>query len=49
MGIDRAVFYFAGGEVTVWDFAGQLEYTATHQLFVSAEVYSIETEVIYSQ
>lgn len=26
------------GELTVWDFAGQLQYTVTHQFFLSIEV-----------
>jgi GTPase SAR1 family protein len=39
IGVDRKTFSLAEGEVSVWDFAGQLEYTNTHQLFLSTEVY----------
>ena len=38
VGVDCETFNIAGGEVTVWDFAGQLEYTVTHQFFLSSEV-----------
>lgn len=27
-----------GSQVSVWDFAGQLEYTVTHQYFLSSKV-----------
>lgn len=38
VGIDLETLPIAQGEVTVWDFAGQMEYTATHQFFLSIEV-----------
>ena len=38
VGIDCKPLNLAGGEVMVWDFAGQLEYAATHQFFLSTEV-----------
>lgn len=38
VGIDCTTLNLAKGEVTVWDFAGQLEYTTTHQFFLSLEV-----------
>lgn len=27
-----------GGQISVWDFGGQMEYTVTHQFFLSNEV-----------
>lgn len=38
VGVDLDTFNVAGGEVTLFDFAGQLEYTATHQFFLSSQV-----------
>ena len=38
IGIDFDHFNLAQGEVSVWDFAGQMEYTATHAFFLSVEV-----------
>jgi hypothetical protein len=38
IGIECKDIKLAGGEVSVWDFAGQLEYTSTHQFFLSIEV-----------
>jgi hypothetical protein len=38
VGIECTDIKLAGGEVSVWDFAGQLEYTSTHQFFLSIEV-----------
>ncbi len=38
IGVDCSTINPAGGEVTVWDFAGQQEYTVTHQFFLSLEV-----------
>lgn len=29
---------FAEGDISLWDFAGQMEYTVTHQFFLSDEV-----------
>lgn len=43
VGIDWSVLILAGGEVTIWDFAGQLEYTTTHQFFLSTEVCNIQS------
>ena len=37
-GIDCETINLGGGQVSVWDFAGQIEYTATHQFFLSVEV-----------
>ena len=34
----------ADGEVSVWDFGGQLEYAVTHQLLLSSEVFSAATK-----
>jgi len=28
-----------GGQASVWDFGGQLEYAVTHQFLLSAEVF----------
>ena len=39
IGIDYDTMKLAGGDITVWDFAGQLEYTASHQFFLSTEVH----------
>ncbi len=39
VGADCHILDLAGGEVSVWDFAGQQEYTTTHQFFLSNEVY----------
>lgn len=41
VGIDCTKIKLAGGEISVWDFGGQLEYTATHQFFLSSEVRGI--------
>ncbi len=41
IGIDCHTLNLAGGEVAVWDFAGQQEYTVTHQFFLSNEVCNI--------
>jgi Ras of Complex, Roc, domain of DAPkinase len=38
IGIDCNTISLSQGEVTIWDFAGQLEYTSTHQFFLSIEV-----------
>ncbi len=38
VGVDCSALSLADGEVTVWDFAGQQEYTVTHQFFLSLEV-----------
>lgn len=38
VGIDCSSIRLAGGTIEVWDFAGQLQYTATHQFFLSKEV-----------
>lgn len=38
IGIDCNTISLAGGEISVWDFAGQLEYISTHQFFLSIEV-----------
>ncbi len=38
VGVDCHTLNIADGEVTVWDFAGQQEYTVTHQFFLSTEV-----------
>lgn len=39
IGIDRTTIKMSTGVITVWDFAGQLEYTVTHQYFLSSEVW----------
>lgn len=38
VGIDCETVPFSGGEVTIHDFGGQLEYSTTHHLFLSTEV-----------
>jgi len=38
VGVDCESFNLAKGNISVWDFAGQLEYTATHALFLTMEV-----------
>lgn len=38
-GIDCETVMLSGGKVSIWDFAGQIEYTATHQFFLSVEVF----------
>jgi hypothetical protein len=38
VGVDCGTLHLAKGEISVWDFAGQLEYTATHAFFLSIEV-----------
>jgi GTPase SAR1 family protein len=38
VGIDHTTIQFKSGTVTIWDFAGQIEYTVTHQFFLSSEV-----------
>ncbi len=37
-GVECSNIRLANGEISVWDFGGQLEYTVTHQFFLSAEV-----------
>lgn len=41
VGIDCDKLNIDGGEVMIWDFAGQQEYTATHHHFLSSEVSGI--------
>jgi GTPase SAR1 family protein len=38
IGIDNCSLEMSNGTISVWDFAGQLEYTVTHQYFLSSEV-----------
>ncbi len=38
IGIEESTLDLKKGTVTVWDFAGQLEYTVTHQFFLSSKV-----------
>lgn len=38
IGINCSKLDIAGGKVTVYDFAGQLEYVVTHQFFLSSQV-----------
>lgn len=38
VGVDISILQLAQGEISVWDFAGQLQYTVTHQFFLSVEV-----------
>ena len=40
VGVDLSTMKLAHGEVSVWDFGGQLEYAVTHQLLLSVEVFS---------
>ena len=37
-GVDLSTMRLADGEVSVWDFGGQLEYAVTHQMLLSVEV-----------
>ena len=39
VGIDQSTIQLKSGTITIWDFAGQIEYTVTHQYFLSSEVY----------
>lgn len=39
VGVDCETILFAGGEVTIHDFAGQIEYSTSHHLFLSMEVH----------
>lgn len=38
VGIDCMTIALQSGELSVWDFGGQLEYTTTHSFFLSIEV-----------
>lgn len=38
VGIDCSYFNLESGEVSVWDFGGQLQYSATHEFFVTMGV-----------
>lgn len=38
VGIDQTQVQLKDGTISIWDFAGQLEYTVTHQYFLSSEV-----------
>jgi GTPase SAR1 family protein len=38
VGIECGTLYLAKGEISVWDFAGQTEFTATHSMFLTAEM-----------
>lgn len=40
VGIDCSIVKMANGKVSVFDFGGQLEYTVTHQFFLSSKVTS---------
>jgi hypothetical protein len=48
IGIDCSQISLAGGEVSIWDFGGQMEYTATHQFFLSSEACLQLPHIIYS-
>lgn len=39
IGVDHSKMTVGSGEVTIWDFGGQLEYTVTHHFFLSIEVW----------
>ena len=39
VGVECGTLHLAKGEVSVWDFAGQMEYTATHSFFLTVEVF----------
>jgi hypothetical protein len=45
IGIECEMINVAGGEIMVWDFAGQEEYTATHQFFLSNEVFYLLDDI----
>ena len=38
VGVDLSTMRLADGDVSVWDFGGQLEYAVTHQMLLSVEV-----------
>ena len=38
VGVDFSTMTIGNGDVSVWDFGGQLEYAVTHQLLLSVEV-----------
>ena len=38
VGVDLSTMKLAHGDISVWDFGGQLEYAVTHQLLLSVEV-----------
>ena len=38
VGIEYCSIKLAGGDLRIFDFAGQLEYTVTHQFFLSSQV-----------
>jgi hypothetical protein len=38
VGVDISTMKIGGGEASVWDFGGQLEYAVTHQFLLSTEV-----------
>jgi hypothetical protein len=38
VGADVSTMKMGKGEVSVWDFGGQLEYSVTHQFLLSVEV-----------
>lgn len=42
VGIECSHLKLSTGELNVWDFGGQLEYTTTHGFFLSLEVCHIE-------
>jgi hypothetical protein len=45
VGVDCGTLHLAKGEISVWDFAGQLEYSATHAFFLSVEVIQKEKKM----
>ncbi len=45
VGIDFSSFPVEDGVVSIWDFAGQMEYTVTHQFFLSSEVCIVEVNI----
>jgi hypothetical protein len=48
VGVDMGSFNLANGNISVWDFAGQMEYTATHAFFISTEVFNSVIFVVFS-
>ena len=38
IGVDLTTMRLGKGEVSIWDFGGQLEYIVTHQFLLSSEV-----------
>jgi GTPase SAR1 family protein len=49
IGIDQSSATIGGGEVSIWDFGGQIEYSVTHGFFLSSQVFmkTIHHKIIF--